>query len=141
MVEYTVVLIAITTALLTVLPSEDGHVGTGKSKPGDANYSKYDGSLMQAMHERYEAQSFGLRISEMPERNNSELVQYYNRLEKFPALSTGIEKVSSQLTQVNQSFNDINDGLASINSLKERASTEFNSAKEKVQSSLDVFSN
>ena len=139
MVEYTVLLIALTAAMLTVSGGEYGHVGTRKSTPTEQHYQQYDRSLMQAVHQRYRAQSYGLRITELPELNVDGLSQYYNRLEKFPALSSEINKVAGHLNKVNQNFNDVNEGLSKLKVLKKRVKAGFKTFKKKVRSSLGVF--
>jgi len=139
MVEYTVILIAMSTALYTVTTSEFGHVGTQKLEVTDPNFEKYNRSLLQAMHNRYEAQSFGLRISELPERNFDEITGYYDRLEKFPTLSSEIGQVSSNLNKLNQNLNDVNDGISTLNTLKESAESGMKSVKDSVTDALDIF--
>lgn len=139
MVEYTVILIALSAALFTVTSSDYGHVGTQKLDVNDPNFEKYDRSLLQAMHNRYEAQSYGLRISDLPERNIDEITGYYNRLEKFPTLSSEIAQVSSNLNKLNQNLNDINDGITSLNAYKESAKSGLNAIKDSVTDALDVF--
>ncbi len=107
MIEYSVVLVALTVALLNVYDEPD-QVTLGLNKD-DEN------TLMYAVHQRYTAQSYGLRISELPERENMEdIAAYYDELEKFPKLSKKLHSVASSLNEVTGYVNDINTNITEL---------------------------
>ena len=104
MVEYTVVLVALTTALMT---AGLGSVGLSKND---------DQSLLQAMHQRYTTQAYSLSITELPEgRDLAELADYYNSLDKYPELSQRLQDASESINKVSQGIAKVSDG---VNTLK-----------------------
>ena len=104
MVEYTVVLVALTTALMT---AGLGSVGLSKND---------DQSLLQAMHQRYTTQAYSLSITELPEgRDLAELAAYYDSLDKYPELSKRLQEASESINKVSQGISKVSDG---VNTLK-----------------------
>ena len=103
MVEYVVILAALSAALIA---AGNGSIGLSK---------KDDGSLIKAMHERYTEQAYALSISEAPETDNlAELADYYNSLNKYPALSSKLEVAADTLTKVTNGLAIIDEGLTTL---------------------------
>jgi len=101
MVEYVVILGALTTALLT---AGVGNIGFSKAD---------DQSLMQAMHNRYTDQAFALSISELPEgRDLTELASYYNELDKYPELAKQLQASGAMLNKVTSGLSTISSGVS-----------------------------
>lgn len=100
MVEYLVIVGALTAAL----------IGTGGL--GTVGFSKNDEkSLMQAMHDHFEFQTFALSISELPERRDlADLAEYYEGEGKF-------ERLSNQLGWVGDPMGKFVDKLGSLDNL------------------------
>ena len=68
-----------------------------------------------------------------------EITGYYDRLGKFPTLSSEIGQVSSNLNKLNQNLNDVNAGISTLNTLKESAESGMNTVKDSVTDALDIF--
>src|ERR1044071_2996478 len=78
MVEYAVVLAALTLAVLAI---GDGDFST----PGDSNMNE----LRQAIDYRYRGYSYAVSLSEIPEAENPlEVAEYYDSLGKYPELAS-----------------------------------------------------
>ncbi|MGD2117609.1 MAG: hypothetical protein PVG66_04560 [Chromatiales bacterium] len=110
MVEYVVILSALTAALL--MPGL-GSVGTSQS---DAN------SLLKAVADKHRGHGYALSLSEIPETADlAELAAYYESLGKYPELSpqikTGAQKLgefSNQLTNLGNLLSSFNPGNIQI---------------------------
>ncbi len=103
MVEYIVILAALTTALIA---AGNGSVGFSKDD---------DDSLVQALHERYTAQAYAISISEIPEgRDLVELADYYNELGKYPSLSSKLDSAGSTLNKVSGGLAIIDQGISNL---------------------------
>ena len=92
MVEYTVILMALTVALLGIGYSDStGNIGLNKDE---------EGSLLNAVHNRYTEQAYALSITELPEHPDyGDLVQYYASHNKYPSLQPWLNDADSALNQ------------------------------------------
>jgi Flp pilus assembly pilin Flp len=100
MVEYIVILAALSAALIT---AGDGSIGFSK---------KDEGSLVQALHHRYTAQAYALSISEIPEgKSLDELADYYRELNKYPELRLKLKAADKTLLEVTSGFAVVEKGL------------------------------
>jgi Flp pilus assembly pilin Flp len=100
MVEYVVILVALSAALIS---AGNGSIGFSK---------KDDGSLVQALHNRYTTQTYALSISEIPEgRSLTELAEYYKGLDKYPALNSKLEIAGSTLTKGTNGLAIVDQGI------------------------------
>ena len=114
MIEYTVILVALTTTLYSVTqgPSTTTVIGTDKDQ---------DNSLMQGMHRRYSEQSFGLRITDLPEYSNIDDIKgYYENLGKYPELSKKLGSAAASINQVTAGLDTLNNHIEQLASYKER---------------------
>ena len=114
MIEYTVILVALTTTLYSVTqgPSTTTVIGTDKDQ---------DNSLMQGMHRRYSEQSFGLRITDLPEYSNIDDIKgYYENLGKYPELSKKLVSAAASINQVTAGLDTLNNHIEQLASYKER---------------------
>lgn len=103
MIEYAVVLAALSTALIA---AGNGSIGFSKDD---------DGSLVQALHNRYTTQAYALSISEIPEgRSLTELADYYKSLDKYPSLSTKLETAGDTLNKVSVGLAKIDEGISNL---------------------------
>ena len=100
MVEYVVILVALSAALIS---AGNGSIGFSKND---------DGSLVQALHNRYTTQAYALSISEIPEsRSLTELAEYYKGLDKYPALSSKLETAGNTLNKVTNGLAIVDKGI------------------------------
>jgi len=107
MIEYTVILMALTALLVNV--SGDPDESTLGLSSEDKN------TLMYSVHQRYTAQDFGLRVSELPERENlDDITNYYDELEKFPDLSKKLNSVASSINTVTEAVDDIESNISTL---------------------------
>jgi hypothetical protein len=105
MVEYTVILVALTTALMT---AGLGSVGLSKND---------DQSLLQGLHKRYTTQAYSLSITELPEgRNLTELAEYYESLDKYPELRQRLQDAAASITKVSQGITQVSSGVNTLKS-------------------------
>ncbi|MCJ8337757.1 MAG: hypothetical protein MJK10_04755 [Pseudomonadales bacterium] len=114
MIEYTVILVALTTTLYSVTqgPSTTTVIGTDKDQ---------DNSLMQGIHRRYSEQSFGLRITDLPEYSNIDDIKgYYENLGKYPELSKKLGSAAASINQVTAGLDTLNNHIEQLASYKER---------------------
>jgi Flp pilus assembly pilin Flp len=103
MIEYVVILAALSAALIA---SGNGSIGLSKTD---------NGSLLEAMHERYTEQAYALSISEAPETDDlAELAEYYNSLNKYPALSSKLEVAAVTLAKVTNGLAVVDKGLTTL---------------------------
>jgi hypothetical protein len=109
MIEYVVILGVLTSALLYVGNPDDvdsGHIGFSKDD---------EGSLIQALHDRYTTQTHALSISEAPELTSySELALYYKSLDKYPELSQKLDDAGVFLNKVTAGLVAVNDGVETL---------------------------
>ena len=107
MIEYTVILMALTVLLVNV---------TGEPEEPTLGLSRVDeNTLMYAVHQRYTAQDFGLRISELPVRSNlADITDYYDELEKFPHLSKKLDGGASSINKVTEAVNSIESSISTL---------------------------
>jgi hypothetical protein len=100
MVEYTVILMALTLALLAPWGSRPGSpVGVTENDQG---------SLLKAVADKHRGHGYAVSLSEIPETDQlADLADYYERLDKYPELTpqlkTGaamMNKFSNQLTSL-----------------------------------------
>jgi Flp pilus assembly pilin Flp len=106
MVEYTVILAALTAALL--LPGL-GSVGTSESDTD---------SLLKAVADKHRGQGYVISLSEMPESNDLlELADYYDRLGKYPELSAQLRSGSHTLGQFTNGVNQLTSNLLTIKNI------------------------
>jgi hypothetical protein len=133
MIEYTVILIALTTTLYSVTQgsSTTGIVGTNKDQKG---------SLMNALHERYTDQSLAIRITELPEyRDLGEISTYYNQLNKFPTLSGQIYRADAEMDKLKNQLDTYNgyvQNLAKYKDIKNTAKDLMGDALEEFKSGI-----
>ena len=105
MIEYSVILVALTTALMA---AGLGSVGLTKND---------DQSLMQALHQRYTAQAYALSVTELPEgRDLGELADYYQSLDKYPELATQLQDASLAINRVSQGIAKATQGINTLKS-------------------------
>ncbi len=103
MIEYAVILVALTTALVA---AGNGSIGFSKND---------DDSLVQALHNRYTTQAYALSISEIPEgRDLTELADYYNSLEKYPELSSKLESAGTTLNKISGGLAIVDQGISNL---------------------------
>ena len=117
MVEYTVILIALTTTLYSVTQDSStvDIVGTNKDQTG---------SLMHALHERYTDQSLAIRITELPEYSDlSEISAYYNQLNKFPTLSGQIYRADAEMNKLKNQLDTYNGYVQNLKKYKDVKNT------------------
>lgn len=115
MVEYTVILIALTTALYTITSSGDRGklIGSDKHQPD---------SLLQAMHQHYTQQSYALRLSQLPERHSQQdLAQYYDALNKYDALAPQLNNWAASVNQLNGKVMSANQNIKNVRSQIDQA--------------------
>ncbi|MFT7491751.1 MAG: Flp pilus assembly pilin Flp [Pseudohongiellaceae bacterium] len=124
MVEYVVILGVLVTALLT---AGEGSIGLTKND---------DGSLVQALHNRYTAQAYALSLSESPELNDlAELASYYKSLDKFPELSNKMNEADQFLIKLASNLNEVNTGM---DQLKEYSQNPENAVRDTITVGLDI---
>jgi Flp pilus assembly pilin Flp len=100
MVEYIVILVALSAALIS---AGNGSIGFSKDDKD---------SLVQALHNRYTTQAYALSISEIPEgRDLGELADYYLALDKYPGLSPKLKTADEALTVVTSGLDLVTTGL------------------------------
>ena len=105
MIEYSVILVALTTALMA---AGLGSVGLSKND---------DQSLMQALHQRYTAQAYALSVTELPEgRDLGELAAYYQDLNKYPELAAQLQDASIAINQASQGIAKATQGINTLKS-------------------------
>ena len=115
MVEYVVILGALSAALLTVdyttrdgTDIPNGYIGTGE---GD------QGSLIQAINQKHRGYGYALSLSEFPESDDwATLSAYYDSLEKYPELSSQLRSGGQALGQVTSGLNQITSGINTVGS-------------------------
>jgi len=104
MVEYVVILAALTAALLT--PGL-GSVGLTQN---DAD------SLLRAAANKHRGHGYALSLSEIPETDDLvQLSAYYDSLGKYPDLSAQLASGAGTLTQLSNRLNTINGTLQGFN--------------------------
>ena len=114
MVEYVVVLMALTAALLytdyTTRSGESlpkGYIGTSESDQG---------SLIQAINQKHRGHSYALSLSEIPETDDlQQLKIYYDSLNKYPQFSPQLGSIASKIGQVSSNLNKVTN---TVNQLK-----------------------
>ncbi|HEX5056720.1 MAG TPA: hypothetical protein VFX02_09505 [Gammaproteobacteria bacterium] len=101
MVEYVVVLAALTLAVLAI---GDGDFST----PEDSNMDE----LRQAIDYRYRGYSYAVSLSEIPESENPlEVAQYYDSLGKYPELASQMSGGYSTIEDYVNKYVDFTSGL------------------------------
>lgn len=102
MVEYTVILIAITAALMGL------GLGPGESKFGTIGLNKNEqDSLLNVMHRRYTEQTYALSMSDLVEHPDyGELSSYYDSLDKYPLISPQLANGDRYLDRVSDTVGD-----------------------------------
>lgn len=113
MIEYTVILVALTTTLYSVTQglSTSEVVGVNKDQ---------DGTLMNALHQSYTSQNLAIRISELPEYSDlSEMKKYYDQLEKFPTLANQLKSADTQMNNVKQQLDTYNSYIGELSKYKD----------------------
>jgi Flp pilus assembly pilin Flp len=103
MVEYIVILVALSAALIS---AGNGSIGFSKDDKD---------SLVQALHNRYTTQAYALSISEIPEgRDLGELADYYVALDKYPGLSPKLRTADKTLDKLTSGLENLNKGIDSL---------------------------
>ncbi len=113
MVEYVVVLMALSAALLTVNYTTrdgktvaDGYIGMSESDQG---------SLVQAFNQKHRGFGYALSLSEIPETDDLvALSVYYDRLGKYPELSKQLKSGGQALNKLSSGLNSISSGINSV---------------------------
>ncbi len=112
MIEYTVILVALTTTLYSVTQglSTSEVVGVNKDQ---------DGTLMNALHQSYTSQNLAIRISELPEYSDlSEMKKYYDQLEKFPTLANQLQSADTKMNNIKQQLDTYNNYVGELSKYK-----------------------
>lgn len=95
MVEYTIVLVALTMALLAV---NDG------SNNGDGNIYQ----LQQAIVEKFRGYSYAVSLSEYPESDNlTDIADYYDSMGKHPELAKQLREGDAKVTEIIDNYVDV----------------------------------
>jgi len=119
MVEYTVILAAITVGLSALV------IGNEKGLDDDNNPS-----LLGAMHTRYNQQSYAVRLTELPESQNlTEIVSYYTALNKHPELVKNMGQAATKIKETTEKIDSVSDKLVELNNYKEKAQGLINQFK------------
>jgi Flp pilus assembly pilin Flp len=101
MVEYTVILVALT---LAVLAAGDGDFST----PEDGNINE----LRQAVQFKYRGYSYALSLSEIPESDNLvEVADYYDSMGRHPELADQLSLAGGSLDSMLEDYVDFVSGL------------------------------
>jgi len=115
MVEYVVILMALSAALLTVdytsrtgVDMPEGYIGTSEAD---------EGSLIQAIHMKHRGHNYALSLAEIPETDDwVALADYYDSLNKYPELSAQIRSGGDKLGQLTSGINNITAGVNKVGS-------------------------
>lgn len=129
MIEYTVILIALTTTLYSVTQglSTSEVVGVNKDQAG---------TLMNALHQSYTSQNLAIRISELPEYSDlSEMKNYYDQLGKYPTLANQLKSADTQMNNVKQQLDTYNNYIGELSKYKD-VKDSFGSLMEDAASEL-----
>jgi hypothetical protein len=119
MVEYTVILIAITVGLSAVV------IGNEKGLDDDNNPS-----LLGAMHTRYNQQSYAVRLTELPESQDlTAIVSYYSALNKYPELVNNMGQAATKIKEVTGKIDSVSSKLVELNNYKDKAQDLINKFK------------
>jgi Flp pilus assembly pilin Flp len=103
MVEYIVILVALSAALIS---AGNGSIGFSKND---------NGSLVQALHNRYTEQAYAISISESPEFNDlNKLAEYYESLDKYPSLRGHLNTAGNTMTQLTNGLASVDQGLNNL---------------------------
>lgn len=141
MVEYTVILVALTTALIGIgTSSNESHLGSvGLNK-------KQDGSLLNVVHRRYTEQTYALSISDLVEHPDyGALADYYAQQEKYPQLVPHLKKGDKYLDQVADGVGKAAEAVDRLKDFKPRdlvdqREKEIGKVKDKIKNQLtDIF--
>ena len=105
MVEYTVILAALT---LAVLAAGDGDYST----PEDGNINE----LRQAVQFKYRGYSYALSLSEIPESDNLvEVADYYDSMGRHPELAKQLAAGGGSLDSMVEDYIDVTSALKDFN--------------------------
>lgn len=119
MVEYTVILVAITVGLSALV------IGNEKGLDDDNNPS-----LLGAMHTRYNQQSYAVRLTELPESQDlTAIVSYYTALNKHPELVKNMGQAATKIKEVTGKIDSVSNKLVDLNNYKEKAQDLINKFK------------
>jgi len=141
MVEYTVILVALTTALIGIGIADNGNhegsVGLNKNQ---------EGSLLNVVHRRYTEQTYALSMSELVEHPDyGELAAYYSGQDKYPLLVPHLQTGDRYLDQM---ADGVGKAASTVDQLKnfkpqdlvDRGEQEISNVKNEIKNQLtDVF--
>lgn len=95
MVEYTIVLVALTMALLAV---------SGGSNNQDGNIYE----LQQAIVEKFRGYSYAVSLSEYPESDNlTTIADYYDSMGRHPEVANQLREGDSKVTEIIDTYVDV----------------------------------
>ncbi len=123
MVEYTVILIALSAALLAP-------IGTGSPGSPVGTSEDDEGSLLKAVADKHRGHGYAVSLSEIPESDDLiAMADYYDRLDKFPELSkqmrTGGELANKFSNQLSSLTNAVSTFKAAISNPKQAIKQAF----------------
>lgn len=128
MVEYTVILMALTVALLGIGYSDTtGNIGLNKDEKG---------SLLNAVHNRYTEQAYALSITELPEHPDyGNLVSYYKSHNKYPSLQPWLSDADNALNKFESNVLGIEDKVNTLTELSPESIVKL--GKQQLESAKD----